>query len=174
MFYNGWTNDHYDANSFSFVPNGWVIYCVIYALANIYNSSIAYWGNVYLVLQHIYTKTDGEVVVNPAFARGDYRFFIESAQDEQEVDDVSTIIQCRHAASLRKAAECEMRVFQSTFLWIIHRIPDEERNERKLLLCCTVLLIDLRTRPVRINPILPSFMVALSVESSVFLQHTLL
>lgn len=170
MFYNGWTHSHYVSNVFVFAPNGVVIACVTNAPGAMHDSSIAECGNLYEKLEDVYEKTGGKVVVDSAFAKGQYPFLIKSAQDETEAQSADDVIRLRQATSVRQASEWGMRGFQGSFPRLKDRFLYEERGERKLMLWCTVLLFNLRTRLVGLNQILSTFMPRFSVEANLFIR----
>lgn len=173
MFYNGWTHDHYVGNVFVFGPNGMVIACVINAPGNMHDSCIAEWGSLYERLEEAFDRTGGRVVVDSAFSRGNYPFLIKSAQDEQGASTALENVQLRQATSVRQASEWGMRGFQGSFPRIKDRFIYEERGERKLMLWCTVLLFNLRTKLVGLNQILSTYMPHLGAEANLFLRNEL-
>lgn len=126
---------------------------------------------MYLKLEKEFERNGGRIVVNSAFSRVKYLYLIKSAQDERMAEGAYEHIQCRQAMSLRQASEWGMRAFQGSFPRIKDRFTYEERGERKLMLWCTVLLFNLRTRLVGLNQILSTFMPELGAEANYFLNH---
>lgn len=126
---------------------------------------------MYDKLNKHFEQYNGRCVVDSAFSKGGYPFLIKSAQDHvTNANCVEEILEMRQATSARQASEWGMRAFQGSFPRMKDRFPYEERGERKLILYCTVLLFNLRTRKVGLNQILSSYMPQLSVEANYFLR----
>ena len=154
MFYNGWQHDHYISNLFVFSIDGQIISCVVNAPGSVHDSTLAYWGKIYDILEAMYERTGGICCVDSAFmANDDVPFLIKSAQDVSKARSADEMVKMQQATSLRQAAEWGMRAIQGAFPRSKERFHYEENGERKVYVTLLCLLYNYRIETVGLNQI---------------------
>lgn len=164
-----WTQNHYVSNVFVFAPSGVVIACVLNVSGAMHDSSIVEWGNLYGP-EEAYLHSGGQVVVYSAFSKGNYQFLIKYAQDETKDESFEESVKLWQAMTVQQASQWGISGFNGIFPRMKDCFLYEERRERTLMLWFTVLMFNIRTRPVGLNQILSTFMPNFSVESNLFIR----
>ena len=125
-------------------------------------------------LGRMFEETGGRVVVDSAFAQGEYPFLMKSAQDYVgSSSNGGELIRFRQATGVRQSAEWGMRGLQGSFPRMKERFFYEECGERKIVLTSVTLLYNFRAVKVGMNQIQSTFMPHMSCEADQFIYHTL-
>ncbi len=145
-----------------------------------HNSTIADWGNIYLKLEQVYSKTGGICCIDSAFRMRNAPYIIKSSQNSFVGVGPTTQAQWldwikkQQATSMRQSAEWGMQAILSSFPCRLNdKFPFEARGERRSSIKMMVLIYNLCAGLVGINQIRNFFLPALNVDADEYMLYEL-
>ena len=170
-YYNGWQHGHYVTNLFLFSVEGRIIQCVLNVPGSIHDSTCMEWGNIYQRLDAVYSRTNGKVCVDSAFAANACDYLVLSAEDVTVCKNAEEVRQKVQATQLRQSAEWGMRAIQGAFPKMKDPIKYEEDGERRLILKLLPLLYNMRLELVGLNQLRNVYAPLLSKDAMYTMQQ---
>lgn len=144
-------------NVFLFAPKGTIICCAINEPECMYDSKVCDWGVIYKQIEGHQESHGQKVVLECAFFTKDSTFLITSAKEEYIEAGATEALRLRQARSLHQYYEWWIRAFQSSFPLVKDHFIYKQNVERGVILFCAVGIFNLRTRTVRIDQIIPTY-----------------